>query len=67
MKFILAIIAAELVPVSCVIGAFYLMLHDKTGWGWLILVAILGCGATIKCDSTDDPKPGEGDKKSHSP
>lgn len=34
-------IAANLVSLSCIAGAIYLMIQNKDGWGWLLLIALL--------------------------
>ncbi len=31
----------NLLPITCVLGAVYLIVKEKDGWGWLILIAIL--------------------------
>ena len=29
----------NVVPLTCICGAIYLMAHNVNGWGWLILIA----------------------------
>ena len=41
MKFLLFMIARNLVSLSMVITAGYLVAHDKPGWGWFLGFALL--------------------------
>ena len=45
MKIALMNITANLVSLSCVGCAGYLVLKDKDGWGWFLLVALICQGA----------------------
>ena len=41
MNKILLFLVSELSSIICLIGAIYLMGQGKSGWGWLLLFAIL--------------------------
>jgi len=41
MNKILLFLVSELSSIICLIGAIYLMGQGKSGWGWLLLVAVL--------------------------
>ncbi len=53
MKLTTSIIAANLVAILCVGIAGYLLLNDKTGWGWFLFVGIISMG-TVKISSDKD-------------
>lgn len=42
MKYALASIGTNLVSILALAGAVYLMLKDKDGWGWLLIIAVVG-------------------------
>jgi len=44
----LALVLRAIVVCACVAGTVYLASHDKKGWGWLIVVAILVASTSYK-------------------
>ena len=47
MSVVLLQIAANLVAITFAVAAAYLAAHDKGGWGWFILCAVL-TSATVQ-------------------
>ena len=47
MKFVFAILFANLPPLACAVGAVILALHGIAGWGWFLLVTVL-LGQSVK-------------------
>ena len=48
MKYLIENFSANIVSLACVGFAGYLMVNDKTGWGWFLLIALLCCGPVTK-------------------
>lgn len=60
------IIAWLVIPLVCVIGAIYLIIQGKDGWGWLLFVAVL-FGAGVSYKDKDEKKNVQQKKESQSP
>jgi hypothetical protein len=45
MKYFMANLGVNLVALTCVASAAYLVAHDKRGWGWFLLVGLLAAAS----------------------
>lgn len=59
MKFCFSIFMVNLVSILCISGAILLAYNDKSGWGWLLFVAIICAGGSVSTKTTDDKEPSE--------
>jgi len=41
MSFALAVVVANLASICCVLGAIFLAHHDKSGWGWFLVLSLI--------------------------
>lgn len=51
MRFAITLIAANVISIASVICAGVMALHDKSGWGWFLLVAV-GASTSVKTGHT---------------
>ncbi|MCX6929263.1 MAG: hypothetical protein NT154_39495 [Verrucomicrobia bacterium] len=51
MKSILLTISANLTSLACIIGAIWLALEDKTGWGWFLFAGVLLAAGAVTLDA----------------
>ncbi len=56
MKWLLASLAANLISLSCVIGAIVIAISGKDGWGWFLLVAVICESSIVVSDSVELPE-----------
>lgn len=54
--FLLIIIFKVLATISAIAGAVYLASNDKSGWGWLIFLAVLISPGNINLDNDPQTK-----------
>ena len=54
MKYLLANLGVNLVAITCVCVAGYLVAHDKKGWGWFLFVGLL-CYSTVSFKNHNPP------------
>ena len=43
----------QILPITMVICATVLIMHDKTGWGWLLIIAFLSGSFDIYSNNTN--------------
>ena len=48
MKDIFVVLLAQLPAITAIIGATFMALNDKQGWGWFLFIAVLVCASRIK-------------------
>lgn len=41
MSNVFLLIASNITSTTCVVGAIYMAIHDKQGWGWFLFVAAI--------------------------
>lgn len=57
MKYLLANLGVNLVALACVSAAFYLAIHDKSGWGWFLFVALCAaCSVSFGSEKEEEEK-----------
>lgn len=54
MRHVLMNLSANLVSLTCIAAAAYLLINDKNGWGWFLFVGMVCAGVmTSKSDNNE--------------
>jgi hypothetical protein len=48
IRWLIALLLVETVPIICAVTAAALAYHGKPGWGWFLAVAVLGAFVSVR-------------------